>query len=132
MPDTTYTISQLASEFDITTRTIRFYEEKGLLKPQRNGQQRQYSAADRVRLTLILRGKRIGMTLQEAQGIIEMYDPEHGNVEQLQLLLDNVGHRKLQLQQQMQDLQQMLLEMHDIEDRCRQALTRAQKKELQV
>ncbi len=97
MLENSYTISQLASEFSITTRTIRFYEEKGLLQPQRKGQQRLYSSADRVRLTLILRGKRIGMSLQESQDIIEMYDPKRGNVEQLQQLLANVEHRKHQL-----------------------------------
>ena len=132
MPETSYTISQLASEFSITTRTIRFYEEKGLLQPERKGQQRLYSSADRVRLTLILRGKRIGLSLQESQDIIEMYDPERGNVEQLQRLLGNVEHRKLQLQEQLQDLQHMLAEMEEIQDRCQQALKQAQKEEARL
>ncbi|MCZ6831201.1 MAG: MerR family DNA-binding transcriptional regulator [Gammaproteobacteria bacterium] len=132
MSENSYTISQLASEFSITTRTIRFYEEKGLLQPQRKGQQRLYSGADRVRLTLILRGKRIGMSLQESQDIIAMYDPEHGNREQLQQLLGQVEHRKLQLQEQLQDLQHMLAEMDDIQDRCQQALTRALEEEPQL
>ena len=65
MPEKTYTISDLAKEFGVTTRTIRFYEEKGLITPLREGQKRLYSPADRVRIKLILRGKRIGMTLQE-------------------------------------------------------------------
>ena len=125
MSEHTYTISQLASEFDITTRTIRFYEEKGLLQPARRGQQRLYSGADRVRLNLILRGKRIGMSLQESQGIIEMYDPEHGNVEQLQQLLSNIEQKKSQLRAQLQDLQHMLAEMKEIQNRSQQALTQA-------
>jgi DNA-binding transcriptional MerR regulator len=128
-PEKTYTISQLASEFDITTRTIRFYEEKGLLQPRRRGQQRLYSTADRVRLTLILRGKRIGLSLQESLDIIRMYDPERGNVEQLQKLLRNVEARKSQLREQLQDLQQMLAEMEEIQNRCQQALTRALEEE---
>ena len=129
MSEQTYTISQLASEFDITTRTIRFYEEKDLLQPQRKGQQRLYSSADRVRLTLILRGKRIGLSLQESQDIIEMYDPEHGNVDQLQGLLRRVAKKKSQLQEQLQDLEQMLAEMEQIQKRCQFALTQALEKE---
>ena len=79
MPDKTYTISELAGEFGVTTRTIRFYEEKGLISPTRAGQKRLYTPADRVRIKLILRGKRIGMTLQECVDFIDMYDPEHNN-----------------------------------------------------
>ncbi len=75
MPDRSHSISELAAELGITTRTIRFYEEKGLLAPSRNGQQRIYSAADRVRLKLILRGKRLGFTLEESRDLIDMYDP---------------------------------------------------------
>ena len=129
MPHKTHTISELARAFDITTRTIRFYEEKGLLNPQRVGQQRRYTDADRVRLTLIQRGKRIGMSLQESQAIIEMYDPAQGNVEQLERLLDNVSERKQQLHAQMQDLKQMLTELDDVEKRCQQALNIVNKKD---
>jgi len=129
MTNKTHTISELARAFDITTRTIRFYEEKGLLNPQRVGQQRLYTDADRVRLTLIQRGKRIGMSLQEAQAIIEMYNPAHGNVEQLKRLLDNVNVRKQQLQAQMRDLKQMLTELDDVEKRCQHALNKVNRKE---
>jgi DNA-binding transcriptional MerR regulator len=129
MTNKTHTISELARAFDITTRTIRFYEEKGLLNPQRVGQQRLYTDADRVRLTLIQRGKRIGMSLQEAQAIIEMYNPAHGNVEQLKRLLDNVNVRKQQLEAQMRDLKQMLTELDDVEKRCQQALHKVNRKE---
>ena len=87
MTDKTYTISELAKEFGVTTRTIRFYEEKGLISPRREGQKRLYTTADRVRIKLILRGKRIGMTLQECVDFIDMYDPEHNNAEQLHSLI---------------------------------------------
>ena len=131
MPKKTFTISELASEFDITTRTIRFYEEKGLLQPQRIGQQRLYSSTDRVRLNLILRGKRIGLSLQESRDIIEMYDPGHGNVDQLRQLLEKIGLKKTQLRQQFQDLQHMLVELENIQNRCEQALTQALEEEPQ-
>ena len=129
MPDQTWTISDLAREFDITTRTIRFYEEKGLLHPERVGQQRLYRNADRVRLTLILRGKRIGLSLQESQEIIEMYSPGRDNAEQLQTLIDKIEERRAMLRQQMKDLQAMLRELDDVQDRCQSALNSAIKKE---
>jgi DNA-binding transcriptional MerR regulator len=129
MAKRSYSISELAREFDITTRTIRFYEEKGLLNPQREGQQRRYSESDRVRLTLILRGKRIGLSLQESQKFIAMYDPAHGNIDQLQSLLTEVNQRQQQLQQQMQDLKAMLTELDDVQSRCQQALQHAQQQE---
>jgi len=85
-----YSISDLAGEFDITTRSIRFYEEKGLLNPRRKGASRVYTPAERTKLKLILRGKRLGFTLDESRSIIEMYDPLGGNVDQLQSLLANI------------------------------------------
>ena len=129
MSEKTYTISELAREFDITTRTIRFYEEKGLLKPQRVGQQRRYRNADRIRLTLILRGKRIGLSLQESQDIIDMYDPAHGNVEQLQKLQNKICERRQLLQAQLLDLQEMLSQLDDVHQRCESALQSALEKE---
>ncbi|MFV0275766.1 MAG: MerR family transcriptional regulator, partial [Parahaliea sp.] len=90
MPDRTYSISDLAGEFGVTTRTIRFYEEKGLVHPRRDGQKRLYSPADRVRIKLILRGKRIGMSLQESVEVIDLYDPEHSNEEQLHSLINTI------------------------------------------
>jgi DNA-binding transcriptional MerR regulator len=129
MSEKTYSISELAREFDITTRTIRFYEEKGLLKPQRVGQQRLYRNADRIRLTLILRGKRIGLSLHESQDIIDMYDPSHGNVDQLQKLQHKVRERRQLLQAQLLDLQEMLNELDDVQQRCERALKSERKKE---
>ena len=118
----TASISDLAQEFDITTRTIRFYEEKGLLKPDRNGNNRRYSAADRVKLKLILRGKRLGFTLEESRDIIEMYDPDQGNLEQLQKMIGVIRDKRKQLKQQLQDLQGMMQDLRDSEERCLESL----------
>lgn len=119
---TTYSISDLSKEFDVTTRTIRFYEEKGLLNPARNGNTRVYNSADRTKLKLILRGKRLGLTLEESSGIIGMYDPTHNNVEQLQTLVAKIREKKSQLEQQRQDLDLMLLDLQDAEEKCLDAL----------
>ena len=120
--DTTYTISDLAREFDITTRTIRFYEEAGLLTPRREGQQRIYGDADRVKLKLILRGKRLGFSLAESRDIIEMYDPASGNERQLNALLSKVRERREQLNEQMRELQLMQVELDEAEKRCLNAM----------
>ncbi|WP_193165626.1 MerR family transcriptional regulator [Microbulbifer hainanensis] len=119
-----YSISELAREFDITTRTIRFYEDKGLLSPARRGQTRVYSPEDRVRLKLILRGKRLGFSLDESREIIDMYDPAHGNVEQLQRLLERIEQQRAQLQQQLRDIQSLMGELDDAEARARASLAR--------
>jgi DNA-binding transcriptional MerR regulator len=122
-----FTISQLAEEFGITTRAIRFYEEKGLIKPRRNGQQRHYSAADRVRLKLILRGKRLGFTLDESRDLIDMYDPGQGNVEQLQVLLGKIADREASLQRQLRDIANMRRDLQTVRRRCEEALQTQQK-----
>jgi len=126
MPDRHYSISELAREFDITTRAIRFYEEKGLLCPRREGQKRLYNAADRVRLELILRGKRIGLTLEESRDIINMYHHGQNNAEQLNLLLGKVEERRNVLRSQIADIQLMLQELDDVQHRCATALTQLQ------
>jgi len=84
-----------AEEFKVTTRTLRFYEEKGLLKPTRIGQTRVYSAADRTRLKLILRGKRLGLSLDESAEIILMYDPIGSNSKQILTLIDKIQDQRL-------------------------------------
>ena len=122
MPGKTHTISELAREFGVTTRTIRFYEEKGLVSPLREGQKRLYTNADRVRIKLILRGKRIGMTLQECVEFIDMYDPEHNNAEQLQSLIDDVKNRREQLLQQKKDIDEMLTGLDEVQDLCEASL----------
>ncbi|MFT5692858.1 MAG: DNA-binding transcriptional MerR regulator [Oceanicoccus sp.] len=124
----TFSISDLAAEFDITTRAIRFYEEKALLAPLRNGSNRIYSVADRVKLRLILRGKRLGLTLEESRDIIDMYDPAHGNVEQLTKLINRFRDKRQQLEEQLDDLQAMMLDLHDAEQKCLQALSKAEPK----
>lgn len=120
--DHTYSISELAREFDITTRTIRFYEDKGLLEPQRRGQTRIYSPSDRVTLKLILRGKRLGLSLDESRDIIAMYQPGKSNADQLQTLINRIRERKAMLQQQMQDIEAMMVDLQESEDRCLDSL----------
>jgi DNA-binding transcriptional MerR regulator len=119
----TYSISELAGEFGVTTRTIRFYEEKGLVHPRREGQKRIYSAADRVRIKLILRGKRIGMSLAECVEIIDMYDPEHNSRDQLHSLLQRVRERRELLEQQRRDIEDMLAGLDEVQSLCQRALT---------
>ena len=122
MSSESYSISDLAGEFQVTTRTIRFYEEKGLLHPARSGQQRIYSPADRVRLRLILRGKRIGLSLEESREIIDMYQPGRTNQDQSLLLLERVAQRRRQFEQQMEDIRQALAELDEVESNVRQAM----------
>jgi DNA-binding transcriptional MerR regulator len=120
--DRTYTISELAREFGITTRTIRFYEEKGLISPLREGQKRLYTPADRVRIKLILRGKRIGMTLRECVEVIDMYQPGQNNAEQLHSLISTVKARRQKLQQQRKDIDEMLAGLDEVQGLCESAL----------
>lgn len=119
-----YSIAELAEEFGVTHRTIRFYEEKGLVTPRRKGQKRLYSPADRVRLKLILRGKRIGMSLRESVEVIDMYQPGSGNREQLQALLARVGEKREHLLQKKRDIDDMLAGLDEIQALCKQAMER--------
>lgn len=123
---TTYSISDLARELDITTRAIRFYEEQGMLAPERRGQERIYSGKDKVTLKLILRGKRIGFSLAECRELIELYDPETGSRKQLETFMGKIAERRLQLEQQLLDIQQMQLELDTAEERCLAALAETQ------
>ncbi|TXR35376.1 MerR family DNA-binding transcriptional regulator [Ectopseudomonas mendocina] len=122
----TYSISDLARELDITTRAIRFYEEQGMLAPERRGQERIYSAKDKVTLKLILRGKRIGFSLAECRELIELHDPETGSRRQLETFMGKIAERRLQLEQQLLDIQQMQLELDTAEERCLAALAETQ------
>ena len=115
-------IRDLASEFGVTTRTIRFYEEKGLLNPDREGQRRRYSAADRTKLRLILRGKRLGFSLDESAEIILMYGSPGNNKKQLEALADKIGEKRKQLLERRRELNAMLREMDQAEKKCRDAL----------
>ncbi|MEJ2442360.1 MAG: MerR family DNA-binding transcriptional regulator [Exilibacterium sp.] len=120
--DTTYTISDLSREFDITTRAIRFYEDKGLLTPRRRGQTRIYSNSDHTKLKLILRGKRLGLSLEESRDIINMYHPGGSNAEQLRTLIDKIHERKDALRQQLRDIETMMQDLQQAEDNCLEAL----------
>ena len=117
----TYTISELAKEFDVTTRTIRFYEDEGLLSPERRGQARIYSPKDRVLLKLILRGKRLGFSLAECRELFDLYDPEGGNKAQLELMLDKLAERRRALEQQLNDIRLLQIELDTAEARIRAA-----------
>jgi DNA-binding transcriptional MerR regulator len=128
MQKQTYTISELASEFEVTTRTIRFYEEKGLVQPMREGQKRLYTAADRVRIKLILRGKRIGMTLQESVEVIDLYDPQRNNAEQLLSLINTISVRRARLLQQKDDIDDLLTGLNEVLRLCEKALGKRQNK----
>lgn len=118
----TYSISELAEEFGVTTRTIRFYEEKGLIHPRREGQKRLYTPADRVRIKLILRGKRIGMSLQESVELIDMYDPEHNNRDQLHSLIGTVQEKRARLLRQKRDIEDMLAGLDEVHALCERTL----------
>jgi DNA-binding transcriptional MerR regulator len=125
MSNPTYSISDLARELDITTRTIRFYEEQGMLCPERRGLERVYSARDKVTLKLILRGKRIGFSLAECRDLIGLYDPTGDNQKQLTTMLAKIAERRAQLDQQLLDIQQMQLELDTAEERCKAALSKS-------
>jgi DNA-binding transcriptional MerR regulator len=116
-----YGISELAREFGISTRTIRFYEERGYIQPERQGQKRIYSPADRARIRLILRGKRIGLSLAESVEIIDMYDPQGSDRAQLDSLLQRIAQRRRALHQQQQDIDAMLAALDEVEGLCRSA-----------
>ncbi|MCA8864791.1 MULTISPECIES: MerR family transcriptional regulator [unclassified Halomonas] len=119
----TYSISELASEFDLTTRSIRFYEDQELLHPTRRGQTRVYSSKDRVRLKLTIRGKRLGFSLAEIRELFELWDETRsGSKKQLHLMLSKIAERKAALDQQMKDITMVQLELESAEIRCRQAL----------
>jgi DNA-binding transcriptional MerR regulator len=118
-----YSISDLASEFDVTTRTIRFYEERGFLKPAREGTRRIYSPSDRTKLRLILRGKRLGLSLDESAEIVLMYGSPRNNRNQLEKLLARIREKQVELKSQQQDLEFMLLDLRNAEDKCLDALT---------
>ena len=120
--DDPWTIAEVAEAFGITHRTVRYYEAQGLLTPQRRGTQRLFHSRDRVRLTLILRGRRLGFDLAEIARIVDMYDQPIGERGQLQHLLDQIAGRRQQLEQRRHDIELTLTELDDVDARCRQAL----------
>jgi DNA-binding transcriptional MerR regulator len=118
-----FSIGELAAEFDVTTRALRFYEEKGMLNPTRVNQKRIFSNSDRTRLKLILRGKRLGLSLEESAEIINMYNSHGSNKNQIHELIAAVREKRKQLKAQQIDLELMLLDLRDAEERCLVALT---------
>ncbi len=128
---TTYTISDLAREFDLTTRAIRFYEDMGLLQPQREGpggRSRVYTARDRTRLKLTLRAKRLGLSLVEAREIIDSYDSPRDTAPQLRKFLAVLTHHREKLEAQMLDMQANLDELRAHEKEAKTLLTKAEKR----
>jgi len=119
---TTFTISELAKEFEVTTRTIRFYEDQGLLSPAREGTTRVFSARDRVRLKLALRGKRLGFSLAEIRELFELYDVSRDEHKQLEEFLAKLERRRTRLEQQREDIEVMLTEIDFFANQCRRLL----------
>jgi len=113
----TFTISDLAKEFDVTPRSLRHYEDEGLLSPERSGQQRVYSMRDRVRVALIIRGKNIGFSLAEIREIIDLYDLPHGEELQAQVLRAKISRRRNSLLEQKMNIDHMLKELDAIDSR---------------
>ena len=118
----TYTIGDLAREFEVTTRTIRHYEHEGLLSPTRQGTVRIFSARDRVRLKLALRGKRLGFTLHEIRELFDLYDLSKDEHHQLEVFLAKLERRKALLEQQREDIDVMLREVEFFATQCRKLL----------
>ncbi|MET1410817.1 MerR family DNA-binding transcriptional regulator [Roseibium sp. HPY-6] len=114
-----FTITQLTHEFDITTRTLRFYEAQGLVSPQRRGRQRLYTPGDRTRIKLILRGKRLGFSLNEIKELVEMYASSPGEAGQLNLLLEKIDTRREELLEKQRDIELTLLELDEVEEGAR-------------
>jgi DNA-binding transcriptional MerR regulator len=115
----TWTIAQVAGEFAVTHRTVRHYEELGLICPERRGTVRIYHRRDRTRLNLILRGKRLGFPLEEIRTIINLYDEPRGQASQLSYVLDQINARHADLERRRRDIEDALKELDEFERRCR-------------
>jgi DNA-binding transcriptional MerR regulator len=111
-------VTELANELGITPRAIRFYETKGLIKPQRAGTTRVYTYRDRARMQLILRGKRLGFTLADIREYLDIYDVDPSKVQQVKLLLEKVERRINELEQQHEDLETTLIELKEMRQEC--------------
>ena len=114
----TYSISELAHEFDLTPRTIRYYEDEGLLTPLREGQTRIYSHRDKIRLKLTLRGKRLGFSLAEIRELFDMYDTDKSSKTQLHSMIQLIDEKRDALRQQLEDIQMVMAELEAAEQRC--------------
>ncbi|GLT19864.1 transcriptional regulator [Vibrio zhanjiangensis] len=120
----TYKISELAKEFDITTRSIRFYEDMGLIQPERKGSMRVYQRRDKVRLKLILRGKRLGFSLAEIRDLLELYDTKQLDT-QLIKMLKIIDEKEAVLRRQLEDITIVLDDLNTARSRCEEALERS-------
>jgi DNA-binding transcriptional MerR regulator len=120
----TWSIAEVADEFGVTHRTVRHYEELGLISPERRGTARVYHRRDRTRLGLILRGKRLGFPLEEIRTIIDLYDVPRGRRGQLEYVLDQIDARRADLEQRRRDIDAALSELTEFEGRCRSDLDR--------
>ena len=123
----TWTITELAEEFGITLRAIRHYEDVGLVAPERRGKSRVFHARDRIRLQLILRGRRLGFSLPEIRTIVNMYDEQPGESGQLQYLLDQIEVRRAELQQMRRDIDDTMVQLDRVAARCREDLAALQR-----
>jgi DNA-binding transcriptional MerR regulator len=117
-----YSVTQLGTNLGVSARTIRFYEDKGLISPQRAGNNRVYTLRDRARMTLILRGKKLGFSLREIKEYLDLYDADPTHAKQLRLLLKAVSSRILQLEDQQVALTEALSELRDVESQAQTAL----------
>ena len=123
----TFTISDLCKEYKVTTRTVRHYEDLGLLNPARRGQTRIYSPSDRTRLKLILRGKRLGLSLEDSRQIIDMYEPGKNNVQQLKTLIEAIQLQREKLHRQLDDIHNLITDLKNAESDCQRSLAEISK-----
>lgn len=123
----TFTISDLCKEYKVTTRTVRHYEDLGLLNPTRRGQTRIYSPSDRTRLKLILRGKRLGLSLEDSRQIIDMYEPGKNNVQQLKTLIEAIQLQREKLHRQLDDIHNLMTDLKNAESDCQRSLAEISK-----
>lgn len=118
MASGTRTIAEVAEEFGVTHRTVRYYEAEGLISPERRGTARVFHPRDRVRLGLVLRGKRLGFPLEEIRRIVDMYDDVPGEAGQLEYLLGQIDERRAELEARRADIEAALAELDDLQRRC--------------
>lgn len=116
--DKFYTITELTREFGVSTRTLRFYEDEGLINPERRGRTRLFRPADRRLIQEILRGRRIGFTIAEIRDIIRVYKDPPGEVGQLEMLMTKVSEKREELRQKRRDIEETLAELDNVEEAC--------------